>query len=249
MKILVFGNSDTRGAAVSGPTWPELVRRAVSERDGLPAEIVDRQFVPIGERAPDVAERAAREVQPDIILLPLGEFAFWAQTVQLRVRRIFGKRVASWFKNGERRFERATGRRGGIRRRVNRSAKWVARRVIGAEGLATPKQVTETYRETFARLARIENVEVVVVAYPVTPMPAMERGRLREARETFIAELRREAGARHFLWVSGDALIAAARTTPEMAYAADQVHIGEPSHALLADAITLALRPALALRS
>jgi hypothetical protein len=231
---------------VSGATWPELVRCAISERDGVEAVLVDRQFVPIGERAPDVAERAVWDAQPDVVLLPLGEFAFWAQTVQLRVRRLFGRRVASWFKTGERRFERATGKRGGIRRRVNRSAKWVGRHVIGAEGLASPKQVTETYRETFARLARIENVEVVVVAYPVTPMPALRQGRLREARERFIAELRREATTRHFHWVGGDELIAAAGLTPEVAYATDQVHIGEPSHAILADAITAALRPSLA---
>lgn len=236
MKILVFGNSDTRGAVVSVPTWPELVRQRL---DGT-VQLVDRQFVPIGDRAPDVAERAAREEQPDIILLPLGEFAFWAETVELRVRRIFGPRVARAFKRSERRFERATAR-GGLRRRANALAKWLARHVIGAEGLATPAQVTDTYREVFARLARVENTEVVVVAYPVTPMPALSRPKLRDARARFIADLKREAVQRHFHWIGGDDLIAAAGLTPIEAYAADQVHIGEPCHALLADAICAAL--------
>lgn len=243
MKILVFGNSDTRGAAVSGPTWPELVRQRLSSGTDE-AMLLDRQFVPVGPKAPDVAERAACEVQPDVILLPLGEFAFWAETVELRVRRLFGKRAARWFKQSERRFERATTGRSGIRRNTNRAAKWLARRTIGAEGLASVTQVTDTYRETFARLARIENVEVVVVAYPVTPMPALSRRRLREARARFIADLQREAKHRHFHWVSGDQLIAAAGLAPAEAYAEDQVHIGEPCHGLLADAIWLALNPA-----
>lgn len=240
MKILVFGNSDTRGAVASGPTWPELVRRAL-DHPGEPAELVDRQFVPVGERAPEIAERAATETQPDIILLPLGEFAFWAETVELRVRRIFGLRIAGWFKRNERRFERATNGQSMLKRRANASAKWVARRVIGAEGLATPKQVTATYAETFRRLARIEHTEVVVVAYPVTPMPALQRKRLRDARAAFIAELRSEAAARHFHWISGDDIIAAAGLTPAQAYHEDQVHIGHPSHALFAEAIVASL--------
>lgn len=248
MKILVFGNSDTRGAVVSGPTWPELVRRQIGA-EGDEAELADRQFVPIGDKAPDVAERAAREEQPDIVLLPLGEFAFWAETVELRVRRIFGKRAARWFKQGEQRFERATAGEGGLRRRANRAAKWAARRTIGAEGLASANQVTETYRETFARLARIENTEVVVVAYPVTPMPALSKPRLREARAQFIAELRREAGQRHFHWISGDELISSAGMTPAEAYARDQVHIGEPCHAIFAEAIVAALVGRSAVRS
>lgn len=120
-------------------------------------------------------------------------------------------------------------------------AKWIARHVIGAQGLATSEQVTATYAETFRRLARIENTEVVVVAYPVTPMPALRRKRLREARAAFIADLRAEAAARHFHWISGDDVIASAGLTPAQAYHEDQVHIGDPSHALFADAIVASL--------
>jgi hypothetical protein len=198
---------------------------------------VDRQFVPIGERAPDVLEAAAVEEAPDVVLLPLGEFAFWAETVELRVRQLFGKRAARWFKTAERRFDRATSGRRGVRGSARAGAKWVARRTIGVSALATPKQVTETYRESFTRLARLENTVVVVVAYPETPLPALQKPRLRDARAAFIRDLRREAEMRHFSWMSGDEVIAAQGLTPTEAYAADHIHIGEAAHELFAEAI------------
>ena len=242
MRILVFENSDTRGAVVDCPTWPELARQRLAEIDGEEVEIVDRSFVPLGKRAPEIAETAAREAGSDVIFLPLSEYAFWARTVEWRIQRHLGKRVARWFKEAERGIDRGAKKTGSPGNATKKALRSVARKVIGRGALASPGEVTATYRETLSRLARIEDVDVVVVAYPVSPVPAMSEPRMAAARARFIADVKAEALARRFRWVEGDRVIERAGLSPAAAYHTDRTHIGEPCHALFAAAIVAAMR-------
>ena len=244
MRVIVFGNSDTRGAVVPGPTWPELARRSLEALTG-PVELVDRNFVPLGARAASVAARLAEEARGDVLLLPLSEYAFWAETVELQVRRLFGTRAARLFKRAEQRFVRAAARGGPAGAATDSVARGLARRVIGTRAPASVAEVIGTYSEVFRRLARLEELEVVVIAYPAPPAAAHWPRRLRAGRERFIAELRSEADRLRFAWVDGDAVATGAGLGPHETYAPDGVHIGEPMHAPLARAVLAAIRPSL----
>jgi hypothetical protein len=241
VRILVFGNSDTRGAVASGPTWPEIARRRISDSHGTEVELIDRTFVPLGRRAPEIAEEIARETQADIVFLPLSEYTFWARTVEWRIQRRFGKRAARWFKRAEDRVYRAATKAGAPGDSAKRGLRFVTRKIIRPGALASPSQVTETYRETLARLARIEQLEVVVVAYPVTPLPALSEPRMAAARRRFISDIRAAALSRRFRWIDGDALVKSAGLAPALAYHADRVHIGDACHDLFAQAILASL--------
>ncbi|MEO8539520.1 MAG: hypothetical protein ABI577_07245 [bacterium] len=239
MKLLVFGNSDTRGAAVSGPTWTELVRRGLELRGEL--EFVDRNFVPLGERAPEFAERMVVEIEPDVVLLPLSEYVFWAVSVELQVKHRLGARAAAAFKSAERRLDRAARGKPGVRGATHRAMQGFARRAVGTRAPASAKAVAETYSEVLRRLARIESLEVVVVSYPFSPLPSLQTASMRKARASFIAQVRQTAEHHHLHWVSGDDLVATAGLSVAEAYAADGVHIGEASHPLFAVAVLEAL--------
>jgi hypothetical protein len=237
--MLVFGNSDTRGAAVDCPTWTELVRAELSQRDEL--EFVDRNFVPLGPGAPRFAEGLVTEACPDALILPLSEYVFWAVSVELQVRRRLGSRVAGAFKRTERRFDRFAAGGPGIRGASHRAVQSVIRRTVGTRAAATAAEVAATYGEVIRRLARIEELDVVVVSYPLSPLPALQSPKMRAARAGFIRDVRASAERHHMHWVDGDELVARAGLNPESAYAPDGVHIGTAAHPLYAAAVLDAL--------
>lgn len=226
MKVLVLGNSDTRGEAAAGSSWAETaITRWRAAR--IEVDLTERRFAPIGARAVDIADRYLRETQPDSVFIPLGEYAFWAATVEVQIRHRFGARAGRMYKRLETAFEKLTAGRRRAPGAAYGSVRFVARRLIGVRALASVEEVTATYLAVFQRLAQAEALDVWVVAYPLTPLLARRPAALTLARTRFLEELHAAATARYFHWLDGDAAIARAGLSSEQAYATDNVHVSQ----------------------
>lgn len=224
MKVLLLGNSDTRGEAAAGSSWAETAV-APWRAAGIEVDLVERRFAPIGARAVEIADRYLRETRPDAVFIPLSEYAFWAASVEVQVRHRFGLRAARFYKRLETAFEKLTAGRRGAHGAAHGSVRFVARRLIGVRALASVEEVTATYLAVFSRLAQEEGLDVWVISYPLTPLLARKPPELAQARARFLEELGAAAAARYFHWLDGDAAIARAGLTSERAYTADHVHV------------------------
>jgi hypothetical protein len=245
MRILVLGNSDTGAEFSGGKPWTEVARRAVASR-GADASLTEIPFSALGAGAPEYAERKLRELEPDVVILPLGTFAFTVGFVWVRVRTLFGERVARRYKRLEDRFDRRTRRAGGIQSLLNRGARRAARAVIGAQPLTTREALTENYRRILRAMARVEDVDVVVVAYPIEVGRFVVKGDIAQERRRFLAEVAAEAAAHRYALLDSDAVFAGAGgqivpTTP------DGFHLNGTAHRLLGEALAeMLLHPAAA---
>ncbi len=137
MRALVLGNSDTAGVFSGGETWTQIVRATLQESD---PELVftDVTFSPLGTQAPGVAAGLVRDHEADLVILPVGTFAFTTTFTALRVRRLLGRRAARLYKRAENRFDNSTRQRGAWRDRLNRTVRRTVRTVVGADPLASP---------------------------------------------------------------------------------------------------------------
>src|SRR6185436_9071833 len=85
--ILVLGNSDTRGDFAAGETWPGVAAAIVQAATGEPANVTERGYSATRPEAAAFAEASARELRPDIVVIPLGTFAFTVGFTWVRVER------------------------------------------------------------------------------------------------------------------------------------------------------------------
>jgi hypothetical protein len=202
MRALVLGNSDTAGVFSGGETWTQIVRATLQESD---PELVftDVTFSPLGTQAPGVAAGLVRDHEADLVILPVGTFAFTTTFTALRVRRLLGRRAARLYKRAENRFDNSTRQRGAWRDRLNRTVRRTVRTVVGADPLASPEASAAAYRAVLDALARDERCDVLVVAYP-PEAPKFFEGRPAAQRAGFLAEIERGVRDHHFRWVLGD---------------------------------------------
>ncbi|MEX0784157.1 MAG: hypothetical protein WD557_16060 [Dehalococcoidia bacterium] len=165
MKIQLLGNSDTSGAFFDGKTWAGHVRDGMSVT--LSREVKWREvgFSALGPTAPAFAEKKVREWDPDIVILPVGTFPFSVTFVWKRVEQLFGKRAGRWYRNMENRFDNSTRARGSLPNRANSAGRSLVRRLVGTAPLATVEETAAAYGRTARALARIEDTQVILLAY------------------------------------------------------------------------------------
>ncbi len=233
MKILVLSNSDTVGAMAAGPTWTERVRDTRPASD-LPVTLTTMFFAPVGAGAASYVARKVVAGAADLVLVPIGTYAFTVGFVSKRVERLFGTRVAARYRRLERGFDQSTRGRGGVRSRLNGLARTFARRVIGTAPLATVSEVSNTYEQIFGSLARLEQALVVVVTYP--PEGGLGRRHLDERRQCF-KQLREAANRHHFAWVDGTEAVASLAPGEE-AVTPDGFHLSPAGHRAMAEAVS-----------
>jgi hypothetical protein len=156
--------------------------------------------------------------------------------------------VAARYRRFEDAVDRNTRRGGPLRRTANRCLRASARTIIGARPLSTQEAVTEGYRQILRALARVEDTDVVVVAYPLPPEdgPAVYRDRANPQRQRkFVADVAAEAAAHHYRMVTNDEWLPGAAGAP--VFTPDKFHLGPLGHQLLGQAVgaaILALHPA-----
>lgn len=240
MNILVLGNSDTRGTFVDGPTWTAVLRMAVATRSGAPVDLSEVAFSAVSASGPAYAERKIRELRPDVVILPLGTFAFSVGFTWKRIERLFGKRIAARYRRAEEAFDRRTREPGNEPRRLNRLGRNAARRIVGTQPLVSQRQLTDSYLEVIRAVARVEDVDLLLVAYPPEQGKHVTIRNLAAKRAEFLAGIRAEASRRHYRLVDSAPLFAAAPPGDDL-LTADGFHLQRRGHELLGLAVAEAL--------
>lgn len=206
MNVLVLGNSDTAAIHSGARVWTRIVRDGLAERVGG-VDWQDMTLLVTARTAPARIEARVRDFEPDLVIMPVGTYLWTVGFVAMRVRRLAGGRVSSAYKRLEEQFDAGTRRKGVARDRVNRAARAVAHRTIGATPIATQEQTTEATRVALSTLARLEQTHVAVVSY-LPESPAFLHGSLLERRKRFFLDIRKATEERHFTWISGDDALA-----------------------------------------
>lgn len=240
MKVLVLGNSDTAGLFSSGETWTRVLGQPLTaSRPGI-ATLTEIPFAPIGAGAPAFAERKLRELEPDVVILPVGTFAFTVGFVWVRVQSLLGARAGRWFRRTEEAFDRRTRTPGMKSVGLNRFGRRAARFIFGARAMSTPGSLAESYGNILRALARTENVRVLVMVYPPESGPSLVKGDLTAKRARFLAAIEDEAMAHHFHLIRAECVFSSAAdgqptTTP------DGFHLNAQGHRLLGTALAEAI--------
>ncbi|MBI5946603.1 MAG: SGNH/GDSL hydrolase family protein [Chloroflexi bacterium] len=241
MKILVLGNSDTAGSHVSGTPWPHVAASLLAQRGVTVTGIDDVGFSAVGARAAAFAERKVRELEPDLVILPVGTFAYTVGFVWVQVRHRFGVRAASLYQKLERGFERRTGAAGGgsrskARLSVNRAGRKLVRTVVGSRPLTTQAELTESYRQILGAIARVEAVDVLIVDYPAETGPLAKKKLATPARRAqFLADIHEAAASHRYRMLVADDVFGrfpeGSLSTP------DGFHLNDAGHQVLGEAV------------
>lgn len=238
MKLLILGASDSEGKLLPNfsDAWREILRVELPPLLGEELEIEHRRYYVHLPGALEFLERCISEAKPDFVIIAVTAHAFATPSVGNRLRRVLGKRAGSWFERQFSSFDRATDApEGTMRDRMNSLGHAAGGRVIGRRGLSTYDQVLGTYTKTVERLARIEDLDLVVMGATYIG-PAIER-RLPELRakvDRFNEELEAFVLARHFAWVDRQSIVAALPGVPDRP---DQMHTGKETHRAYAGAL------------
>lgn len=243
MEILILGDSNTRGTATGGVSWPEMLRESLEPKLGEPVTVRNTALFVTGPESLQFVEKRLAEGPVDIAIVALGTYAFTARFVHLHVEKLFGKRVAEWYRRGERGFESGTRGKPGGRDRLNSWARTALRRTVGTAAMAGWKDVAEGYLQVFRRLARMEDLAVIVMTYPGTATHSQAPAARRD-KERFFAVVKPAAEAHHFGWVEGREIFAGVGDMS--ALYSDGLHFQEAGQRLFADAFE---REILALRA
>lgn len=234
MKVLVIGASDTLGTYLPDPsegTFNILVR----ELPALLNEAVTVSHMRFYSHFPNAPKHAlahVRERAPDITIVAAHSMAFSTQSVGARLVHIFGWKVGRWL---ERRIWDADARaqKGGILGRVRAPAQRAAHRIIGTAPYASVEDTVRRYGETIGLLARIEEMELLLLG---TFQPRRD-GEV-EPHVRLNAGLAAIAAARRLRWIDRQAIVAG---LGEAAFQANGRYSTPLVHRKVADAILAAL--------
>lgn|GEM_PF-4366652 len=240
VRVLVLGNSDTRGEFAPGPTWVQVARERLNT--GEPGyEFVERGFGPLGDTAAAFAGRLVGQHEPDLVVVPLGTFLFTVGFTWPRVRRVFGQRVADAYRRAEEAFDTRTRPSGAPPGRTNTMARRAARRILGTRPIARRTDVEDAYGRVLQELARHENLDVLLVAYPPERGRLVKVRRIEEERAAFLQALGGLASRRHFRLLDSAPLFAGREAEADM-MTADGFHLEREGHAILGAAVAAAIR-------
>ncbi len=164
MKVLIIGASDTLGTYLPDPSQGtfNILSRELPAVLNEPVEISHMRFYSHFKNAPQHALDSVRSRRPDITVIAAQSMAFNTPSVGARLVHIFGWKVGRWL---ERRIWDADARaaNGGIVDRLRVPAQRFARRIIGTATYASVEDTVRHYTETIALLARIEDMQLLVL--------------------------------------------------------------------------------------
>lgn len=240
MHVLVLGNSDTQGRFVEGETWPGVVREVLSAQTDEPVTVTEAGFSAVSTAGAAFAERKIRELEPDLVILPLGTFAFTVGCTWKRVERLLGKRIGSRYRSAEEAFDRHTRDRGHEPPRLNRLARKTIRRAIGTQPLISQKRLTQNYTDIIHAVARVEHVDLVLVAYPPEEGKHVTVRHIARRRADFLRDITAAARQHRYAVVDSAPLFSAAAPGADL-LTADGFHLQLAGHELLGTAVAAAI--------
>lgn len=164
MKVLIIGASDTLGTYLPDPSEGtfNILARELPAVLNEPVEISHMRFYSHFKNAPQHALTNVRSRAPDITVIAAQSMAFNTPSVGARLVHLFGWKVGRWL---ERRIWDADGRaaNGRVVSRLRVPAQRFAHRIIGTTTYATVEDTIRHYTQTIALLARIEDMQLLVL--------------------------------------------------------------------------------------
>ncbi|MEO8540985.1 MAG: GDSL-type esterase/lipase family protein [bacterium] len=240
MNILVLGNSDTQGVFSDGPTWSGIARDRVAANLAEEVVVTEAGFSAVSASGAAYAERKIRELSPDVVILPLGTFAFTVGFTWKRIEGLFGKRIAARYRRAEETFDRRTREKGEQPHRLNQAARKLIRRGIGTQPLISQKDLTKNYAEIIRVISRFEDTDLLLVAYPAERGRHVRVGRIEERRKGFLADVQAEANRHHYRLLDSGPLFAGGADDGTL-LTADGFHLQRGGHELLGQAVAAAV--------
>jgi lysophospholipase L1-like esterase len=240
--ILVFGNSDSDGSALASQeiAWPWIVGKELREKD-----VVHKRFYATAPGAVGYLNRQLAAESPDTIILSITLYAFSVKTVANRIRRVAGtgagnwaERKFNWFDSKTQQRSNSSAARSSARRKLNRAAHGLARRVIGTAPEASAQQVLDAYTAAIVRLAREEQSTVVVIgSLPFTEILERRNPKARSMQESFNRRIATVCRKHHVAWVDPEFL----RDPDVESLYSDSLHLTATAHGRVAGEVLRAV--------
>lgn len=224
--------------------WPVLLRSELPSVIDEPVEILHHKLSAVRPEALSLLEKWLDESQPNVVTLAVNPYAFAISSVYQRVRHRFGPKIAERYMRLERKFDRWTGDT-----IVNSIGRRLVRKTVGVATYSTYDQVIQAYTAFMRRLAREEDLQVVVT----TGARLSNRLHLLDATmvemiDQFSGEMRRLTAEHRFIFF--DTELTVAGPDREACFQDDGVHRTPFGHRRIADmllpVIATAAAPALA---
>ena len=238
MRLLILGASDSEGTLLPNfaDSWREKLRLGLPPLIGEEVDVLHRRFYVHAPGTDAYVDRVLAKDRPDFVILGATGYAFTTSSVGNRLRRLLGERAGTWLERKSAKFDRATEKEEGTAaERINYSAHWIAGKLIGRDSLSGYGDVLAGYRRTIDRLARDEDLDVIVLGTTYNgPRVQRRLPQLRGLVDRFNAELRMLAESRRFGWLDRQAIISG---LPDSTSRPDQMHTGAEVHAAYAAAL------------
>lgn len=239
----MLGHSGTAGFGPqsSAQTWPALFEHILNRLGDAEWTVSAVPLFPVGTRAVDYALARVEEGKPDLVILSLNAYPCVVPVVSASVRHRFGKRVERYYSRIERTIEQRLGDpNGGPGATRTFGQRW-ARRLLGTRPMATVEEVGRVYSEVLRRLARLEGVQVAVLAEGLFGEGVRRRvPSLGQQVEKLQGVVRPTADDHRFLWC--DAAPWLAPDGGDSYWNADDVHLSARGNARYAEMLASSLR-------
>lgn len=164
--LLVLGRSVVFGHALDSEqqAWPYHLRSALETELKTEVRLELRRLTPDGRDPASYLQRIFDETHPDVVTIVPSPYDFAIARVENRINEIFGVRAGRAARWVEKRTTKpsAAGKQG----RVNRWARRISARFIGAAPELTHEQVERTFEGVYRFLAQRESLAVVVRESP-----------------------------------------------------------------------------------
>jgi hypothetical protein len=244
MKLLILGESDSHGFGLDDPSraWGNLLPVELARESGVEVEATHLAYYAHTATSLAYLERVLAKGPFDVVVLSVTSIGFTLLSVDHRMGRLFGPRIGEFFKSGVDTFDSTTRRKGdqGWLKKTNRAAHALARKAIGQEPMASYDFVLENYKQIIARLARLEDTEVVLLGPTDHAGRLAQRARKTQPQvETFRAVVRAEAERRRLTWIDRQKM---SEMFPDRdAEFVDGLHKGPGFHGLIVSAVVAVL--------
>jgi hypothetical protein len=247
VRVLIIGSSSSAGTGLPDRSlaWPWLVQQDLGAQLGEPVELVHQVIFPVGSRAVPMAMAALEDADPDVVIHSFGFFSASVTTVSERVRRRYGPRATRLYRRVVERHEAKTGHdQGGRPARRNRAGRWLARKVIGADAIATFDEVMGNLTGVQHGLAQREGLVVISMCEPaLSGILSRDHPKAHAIFERGRVEMAQVARSHHF--VVGDCASGYDRHPHrDSLFLSDGLHKNAEGQRIQADAVLAALRSA-----
>jgi hypothetical protein len=242
VKLLILGESGSKGLALRDPSlaWGNRLPHAISEALEEPVECVHIRYYPWGATFHGYLEAQLDKGPFDAVILSITKVGFSMYSADNRIRKIFGDRIGDWFKNSVKEVDTRTiyyREDGSLMREAAIRVHRIGAKLIGQAPTNSMQTVAAGYIATMARLARLEDTQVVILnSANVSPQFAGKRPHLRETGMRYRALIREEAHRRRFDIVEREDILAADGGDPEE-FIRDGLHRGSDVQERFVEAI------------